>query len=199
MTENKSRIRNHSKTRGGKILPALCSVFGTVLLLAVILTALPLALPRLLGLQVYSVISGSMEPALPVGSVVYVETVDPSEIRAVDIIAFSDEGVVVTHRVVEVRPETGEYITKGDANPTEDIFPTAYVNVLGQVKGHVPVIGNLMMLYATREGKLAMALFAVCGLLFRLTGSWIRQREKRPAEAKNGPAEQNPDKEEEGP
>ena len=199
MTENRTKTEERPKTRGGKILPALCSVLGTLILVAVILSALPMAVPRLMGYAVYSVVSGSMEPALPVGSAVFVKETDPAGLTAGDIVAFSDSGTVVTHRVTENWKESRELITKGDANPTEDIFPTAYVNVLGQVKGHVPVIGNLMMLYATREGKLAMALFAACGLLFRLTGSWIRQREKRPAEAKNGPAEENPDKEEEGP
>ena len=187
MTENKSQTKVHSKTKGGKILPALCSVFGTVLLLAVILSALPLSLPRLFGMRVYSVISGSMEPTLPVGSAVYVETVDPAEIRAGDIIAFSDEGVVVTHRVVEVRPDTGEFITKGDANDTPDIYPIARVNILGRVKAHFPLLGKLMMLYATREGKMAMAFFAFCGLLFRLMGSMIAARQKNAERAEKAP------------
>ena len=183
MTEYSTKTEKRPKTRGGKILPALCSVFGTLVLLAVILSALPLAVPRILGCEVYSVISGSMEPALPKGSVVYVKKTDPAEVNAGDIVAFSDEGTPVTHRVIENRSQTKELITKGDANDALDLYPVPYVNVLGLVKAHIPGIGGWMMLYSTREGKLTLVFFAFCGLLFRLLGSRIREREKQLAEA----------------
>ena len=77
MTKDDRKTQNRPEKRGGKFIPALCSILGTLILLAVILGALPLALPRLFGYEAYSVVSGSMEPALPVGSVVYVEPADP--------------------------------------------------------------------------------------------------------------------------
>ena len=51
----------------------VCKIFGTVCLVAVILVCLPLTLPRVFGYEIYTVISGSMEPAIPVGSLVYVQ------------------------------------------------------------------------------------------------------------------------------
>ena len=73
-------------TGKGKILPALCNIFGTLLLAAVIALCVPLTVPIAMGYQVYDVISGSMEPAIPVGSAIYVQSVDPSEIVVGDVV-----------------------------------------------------------------------------------------------------------------
>ncbi|MBQ3481481.1 MAG: signal peptidase I [Oscillospiraceae bacterium] len=171
-------MQKRPEKRGGNIIPALCSVLGTLILLAVILSALPLALPRLFGYRAYSVVSGSMEPALPVGSVVYVEPAGISQIRAGDIIAFDDDGTVVTHRVIENRPQESVFITKGDANKSTDINPTPYWKLIGRVRLCVPLLGRLLTLYSAREGKAALAVFAVSGLLFRMVGSRLRARRR---------------------
>ena len=95
----KAATQNRRKG-GGKVLPALCNVFGMLLLLGVIALCLPLVLPSVLGYQAFNVISGSMEPAIPIGSVIYVETVDPVDLEKDDIIAFyDDDGAVIAHRV----------------------------------------------------------------------------------------------------
>ena len=171
MTRDDRQNNDRPEKRGGKFFPALCSTLGTLMLTAVILSALPLALPRLLGYSAYSVVSGSMEPALPVGSVVYVESAGVSQIRAGDIIAFDDEGTVVTHRVIESRPQEGAFITKGDANPSLDIKPTPYWKLIGRVKLCIPLLGRVLSLYAVPEGKLALGTFALSGLLLRVLGS----------------------------
>ena len=176
MTRDDRQNDDRPEKRGGKFFPALCSTLGTLMLTAVILSALPLALPRLLGYNAYSVVSGSMEPALPVGSVVYVESAGVSQIRAGDIIAFDDEGTVVTHRVIESRPQEGAFITKGDANPSLDIKPTPYWKLIGRVKLCVPLLGRVLSLYAVPEGKLALGTFALSGLLLRVLGSTLYAR-----------------------
>ena len=176
MTRDDRPSNDRPEKRGGKFFPALCSTLGTLMLTAVILSALPLALPRLLGYNAYSVVSGSMGPALPVGSVVYVESAGVSQIRAGDIIAFDDEGTVVTHRVIESRPQEGAFITKGDANPSLDIKPTPYWKLIGRVKLCVPLLGRVLSLYAVPEGKLALGTLALSGLLLRVLGSRLYAR-----------------------
>lgn len=56
-------------------------MISTVLVVIVVVVALLLVGARLFGLQVYAVLSGSMEPTYHVGSVIYVEPVDPSEVK----------------------------------------------------------------------------------------------------------------------
>ena len=191
MTRDDRQNNDRPEKRGGKFFPALCSTLGTLMLTAVILSALPLALPRLLGYNAYSVVSGSMEPALPVGSVVYVESAGVSQIRAGDIIAFDDEGTVVTHRVIESRPQEGAFITKGDANPSLDIKPTPYWKLIGRVKLCVPLLGRVLSLYAVPEGKLALGTFALSGLLLRVLGSRLYVRTAAKAGKETAQKEEN--------
>ena len=66
----------------------ICKIFGTVCLVAVILVCLPLTLPRVFWYEIYTVISGSMEPAIPVGSLVYVQPGAPEDAGTDDVIAF---------------------------------------------------------------------------------------------------------------
>lgn len=191
MTRDDRQNNDRPEKRGGKFFPALCSTLGTLMLTAVILSALPLALPRLLGYNAYSVVSGSMEPALPVGSVVYVESAGVSQIRAGDIIAFDDEGTVVTHRVIESRPQEGAFITKGDANQSLDIKPTPYWKLIGRVKLCIPLLGRVLSLYAVPEGKLALGTFALSGLLLRVLGSRLYARAEAKGREERAQKEEN--------
>ena len=74
--------------RGRKIAAALCNILGILILLSVIATFIPVTIPRLMGYQAYNIISGSMEPEIPVGSLVYVEPAQPAEVREGEIIVF---------------------------------------------------------------------------------------------------------------
>ena len=116
--------RQRSPRKGGGLIPALCSVIGTLILVAAILTVLPVTVPRFLGYEIYNVISGSTEPEIPVGSVVYVKETEPAEIEEGDVIAFTSMGTVVTHRVKQNRVVEGEFVTKGDANEQEGRWTT---------------------------------------------------------------------------
>ena len=156
-------------------LSIFCRILGILFLLIVIATALPLTIPRLSGLQIFHVESGSMEPALPVGSVIYVEKVQPEEIREGDIITFRREDVTVTHRVVENRLVEGEFITKGDANEEADMQAVPYASLIGRVKRHIPVLGKFLTIYASRLGKIYVLLVAACGVMLNILGSMLKR------------------------
>ena len=123
------------------------NVVTTVLVVAVVLLAIALAGVRLFGLQVYTVLSGSMEPAYPVGALLYDKKVDPAQLRPGDVITFMlDEETIVTHRIVEVVPDEGDpsvirFRTKGDANAAEDGSLVHYKNVLGTPVFTIPKLG----------------------------------------------------------
>ena len=123
------------------------NVVTTVLVVAVVLLAIALAGVRLFGLQVYTVLSGSMEPAYPVGALLYDKKVDPAQLRPGDVITFMlDEETIVTHRIVEVVPDEEDpsvirFRTKGDANAAEDGSLVHYKNVLGTPVFAIPKLG----------------------------------------------------------
>ena len=112
---------------------AVCSVLGTLLLIIIVATYLPITIPRAFGYEIYTVISGSMEPAIPTGSLVYVKYIQPEEIQTEDVIAFygtDADGSIVTHRVVSNSAAMGNFITKGDANSDNDMNPIPYANYI---------------------------------------------------------------------
>lgn len=123
------------------------NVVTTVLVVAVVLLAIALAGVRLFGLQVYTVLSGSMEPAYHVGALLYDKKVDPAQLRPGDVITFMlDEETIVTHRIVEVVPDVEDpsvirFRTKGDANAAEDGSLVHYKNVLGTPVFTIPKLG----------------------------------------------------------
>ena len=175
MADRTSSSRRPIK-KGGMFIPALCNVIGTLLLIAVIGTTLPLAIPSFLGYEAYNVVSGSMEPTIPEGSVIYVEHAEPSAIGEGDIIAFYKEGTVVTHRVTENRVVTGVFITKGDANEKEDISPVQYSELIGRVKYHFPFLGNYLMVYSNQITKVYLMVLAFCGVMFNVLAGRMRMR-----------------------
>ena len=108
----------------------------------VVLIAVFLMGSRLLGYQVYTVLSGSMEPAYSVGDLIYVKKVDVNTIKVGDPITFvyNEELMVATHRVVRVDAENQRFYTKGDANVDED-KPVHFNNVKGVPKFSIPKLG----------------------------------------------------------
>ncbi len=176
MTRRLESTVGNSENKGGKVFPALCSVLGTLILLGVIAAFLPLTVPRLMGYEIYEVVSGSMEPEIPVGSILYVEETPPEEIEAGDVIAFMRNDTVVSHRVEENRYVEGEFITKGDANSEEDTVPVPYDSLVGKSVYHLPVLGTLMTMLAGDVGKLYALAFAACGVMFHMLAAILRSR-----------------------
>ncbi len=176
MTTRLESTVGNSENKGGKVFPALCSVLGTLILLGVIAAFLPLTVPRLMGYEIYEVVSGSMEPEIPVGSILYVEETPPEEIEAGDVIAFMRNDTVVSHRVEENRYVEGEFITKGDANSEEDTVPVPYDSLVGKSVYHLPVLGTLMTMLAGDVGKLYALAFAACGVMFHMLAAILRSR-----------------------
>ena len=167
------------KSKGGKFFPALVKTTGLLILLVLILSSFSLVLPRLFGCEAYTVVSGSMAPEIPVGSVVYVRSAAPETVRAGTVIAFSSGGSTVVHRVVENQSEERSFITKGDANEIVDFNAVPYEQLLGVVSLHLPVIGELLLLYASRTSKLFLIGVAFCGLLLTVLGDQLGAAERR--------------------
>lgn len=119
----------------------------TALVVVVVALALLLAGARLFGLQVYTVLSGSMEPNYHVGSIIYVKDVEPDTLEVGDAISFMiSESTVATHRIIEILPDEEDpnvirFRTKGDNNDIPDTNPVHCNNVLGKVVGTVPLLG----------------------------------------------------------
>lgn len=155
-------MKSHNRKNRNPVY-AICSTLGTVLLIIIILMCIPFTVPKLVGYQAYAVVSGSMEPAIATGSLVYVKATAPEDVMKNEVIAFyggRDANTVITHRVVENRADAAEFVTKGDANRTEDMNPVSYENLIGRVEFSIPHIGVVAQILTSGRGKLA----AVCAI-----------------------------------
>lgn len=136
-------------------------VFAWLVILAtVVVLALAVVVPRLGGATPYTILTSSMEPAMPPGTLVVARPVDPSAISVGSVITYqleSGKPTVVTHRVVGVGVDaTGElrFTTQGDANNAPDAATVRPVQVRGERWYAVPVLGRLNTLLSGHERQL---------------------------------------------
>lgn len=130
-----------------KNLKRIWNTVTTILVAVVVMAAVMLVGARLIGLQVFTVLSGSMEPTYHTGSLIYVKDADSFTLEAGDVITFMlDENTVATHRITEVVPDENDtsvvrFRTKGDANDAEDGSLVHYKNVIGTPVFTIPYMG----------------------------------------------------------
>lgn len=114
--------------------------------LIIFLVGVPAYLGVYKGYALYNVTTSSMEPTIPVGSLVAVDTSSEVKPHVGDIVTFkpySTAPMTITHRLVgETAKADGRYmVTQGDANEKAD-SPVPYVGLIGVVKHHVPYLGE---------------------------------------------------------
>lgn len=130
-----------------QVIKKIWNTATSIIVVLVVLLAIALVGVRLGGIQVFTVLSGSMEPTYHVGSIIYVKDVDYRELKSGDVITFLlNEEMIATHRIVEVvpdekDPETIRYRTKGDANNAVDGGLVHYKNVIGSPVFTIPKLG----------------------------------------------------------
>lgn len=135
--------------------------------------------PRAFGYTPFAVLSGSMEPELPVGSMVFVHQIEPADIAVGDNATFyRSDGAVVTHQVYEIDPAAQMIGTQGIANKNadgsimHDAEQTPFSSVIGTVSFCVPYLGFVNAYCTTMPGLLVVV--AVLALL--ITASIVLDR-----------------------
>ena len=166
-------------------MAVVCSTLGTALLIIIVLVCIPLTVPRAFGFHIYSVISGSMEPAIPTGSLVFVKSIPAEEVKEEDVIAFygaNDDNSIITHRVVSNSVNMGEFVTKGDANKTKDMNPIPYDNYIGKVTLSVPHAGAAAQIFSSTAGKAAAASAVGLAVILEIAGTLLERRREEGSE-----------------
>ena len=151
------------------------SICGVLAVLTVLLV-----LPGLFRIYPLIVRSGSMEPAYPVGSLIYVKAVGTSGLEEGKAVTFylPDEVTLVTHRIVAVEESEQAIYTKGDANEAEDSLATPFSRILGAPFLCVPGLGYAADFLESSPGKacIVVMVVAVC-LLSWLEGIFQKKEE----------------------
>jgi signal peptidase I len=166
--------------------------------LATVAVAILIVIPRATHGVALTVLTGSMTPEIPVGSVVIDRPVDPGTLKVGDIATYQKAPGVdeyITHRIVDVHAETTPvtFTFRGDANRGADIDPIPATAIRGQVWFHVPYLGTIrdgLQSHGTRGLTLAAVLALLGGYsIVQIVGGVREGRRKRrgtPSAGDNG-------------
>ena len=156
----------------GSSLATLACVTAVLLCILIVAQVYTQGYVNIAGFSVFRVVTGSMEPEIPVGSLLLSKKEPISEIQIKDIVCFVSKepptaGKIITHRVVSTaKREDGTILleTQGDANLIADRYYVTAENLVGKVAWHTKE-GNLMaglVDFLTNEmGFLIFVLFPV--------------------------------------
>jgi signal peptidase len=147
-----------TSSRLGKL--AMRFVMSTGAVLAIGVLALTVG-PRFLPYQTYTVLSGSMEPTLPVGSVIVAVPAQGNELNKGDIITVANpqhQGMLVTHRIVAVEagPQGRVFKTKGDANQEPDSWIVPASGGGWRYAFAIPYLGYVLSALQSGFGRLVL-------------------------------------------
>ena len=142
-----------------KLFPKIFGIIVTIITIYIAFMASLFVVPRIFGYMPYIVLSGSMEPLIPTGSIAYIDQKNRNP-KVNDVITFrlgeeasietgngffteAEGGTLVTHRLMEILDD-GRLITKGDANDVEDMVAIYPSQVVGVYKCNMPRIGIIV-------------------------------------------------------
>lgn len=155
-----------------KFIKLFINIIYIVFIILVVAVAGGLVLSKLdtpVGVRVFSVISGSMEPKIPMGSVVFTKALDTySEGDVVTAKEYGNQTRTFTHRITQVIESTDEtetpiimYQTKGDANEDPDATLTPKRWVIGKVCVTIPGLGFVINFVNTQLGFMLLVMMPV--------------------------------------
>jgi signal peptidase I len=165
-----------NRERGGNRRLSPLTLVNVLLVVLAVLSLGIAVLARvvpLTGRMTYVVSGPSMAPALPVGSAIVVEPVDPATLVVGDVVSVRSgpASAIFTHRIIRIvqREEFQWLETKGDANGSADPSIVPATNVLGRVSIVIPYAGYLVALGSQPSG---MVLVLSVGLLLLIV-AWL--------------------------
>lgn len=139
------------------------------------------------GLRAYIVQSGSMEPALSIGSVVITKAAE--SYKKGEIITFSTGGrELTTHRVVSVETEDGQTVfrTKGDANEEADSWSVTESQIVGRQILSIPKLGYLADFVKTPKGFVILVVIPASIIVYEELKAVFHESRKLILKKRNG-------------
>ena len=182
--KNKTDIKSEIKGSSHKAIKRIAKILGNVVFALLVIVAAAIVFftvqskmaggtPKIAGYNLYTVLSGSMEPALHTGSIVLVKPVSADTLAVNDVVTFkgSDGSQLVTHRIVAVTPgEPLAFTTRGDANDANDQQPLLASAVVGKVIKTIPYVGFAMNFIRSKIGLLVLVILP--GALIAVLEMW---------------------------
>lgn len=152
------------------VLITVLLVLAVLLCLYAVIQMLSQGYVNLAGYSLFRVVTGSMEPTIPVGGLLVAKQVGMESVQVGDIICFRAQesaifGKMMTHRVMEIYPSADGSLlfeTKGDANLALDGYLVTQTNFVGKVIWHTganSVLSSVFSFFTNKVGFLACIVF----------------------------------------
>jgi signal peptidase len=166
------------------------ALLAFALLVAAAITVV-VVLPRATDGSAMTVLTGSMTPKIPVGSIVLVRPVDPGTLEVGDIATYQakpDEDTYITHRITKIhQTDNGLTFTfKGDANRGPDLDVVPAVAIRGQVWFHVPYLGTIRDGLHGKGGISLVVMILLAGYAVTQLSGGLRDRKRKNGQPGSG-------------
>ncbi len=156
----------------------VCTIF---LCFTVVMQVLSRGYASIGGYSLFRVVTGSMEPTIPTGSLIVSSSVDIDAVQVDDVICFRSKssdmlGRSITHRVIGISTDANGQIqlqTKGDANVAADGYYVTADNLIGRVtwcSGKDSFLPSFVSFFSTKisfMALIALPCLVIAGLIFR--------------------------------
>lgn len=168
--EQLEELKENKFQRRVSMLVTVLLILTVMLCLYVVIQVLSDGYVNFGGFMMFRVVTGSMEPTIPVGALLVTQQTDISAVQLNDIICFKTQeteiwGKIVTHRVVDVLEAMDGSVllqTKGDANLVTDGYLVNQGNFVGKVIWHTgddSVLASIFSFFTNKVGFLGCIVF----------------------------------------
>ena len=162
-----------------------------IITIVVFLLVFLLAGVKIFGFKIYTVLSPSMEPEYPTGSIIHVKEVNPDKLKEKDVITFNlTKDIVATHRIIELvsdeeDPDIIRFRTKGDANNVADGSLVEKDQIIGSPVFTIPFLGYLANYIHSPSGIYVVIAIAIAIICFVLIVDILSDDKKKGVNSKN--------------
>ena len=140
-------------------------------------------IPDFFGYKNFVIVSGSMEPTIMKQDAVFVKEIPQDEINVGDIISFDEDGIIITHRIIDIVSEDGviKYKTKGDNNNTADKEMITYNQIEGKYQFKINNFGVVINILKSKITLFILIIIVILMVLYenRLNKRRQIRKEKR--------------------
>lgn len=104
-----------------------------------------------------------MQPTLNIDDVILVKTCDIRELNKNDIITFTKDEKIISHRIVKIieKEKDRTFVTKGDNNDIEDTGFVHKEQIYGKVIFNIPKLGKLLNFIQDKDGFIQSAVLVI--------------------------------------
>ncbi len=149
------------------------------LLYILILIYLLIFVPSFFGHKPLVVVSGSMQPVLKVGGILYYEETNIKDFKKDDILVFELNDHTISHRIVDIKDDY--FITKGDANSSVDSYEVYHSQVIGKgTNWSIPYLGYYADFIYTHKYLLFLSIILI---ITDLCNDYYKNKKRRSGES----------------